>query len=297
MSKKLRLILSFIIITIGAVIAAGTLELVLIPNKMIDGGINGISIILNTLFGGSLGLFVLVLNIPFLIIGYKILGKKFVLKTGYGMVIFSILLEVFNKFHPLIDDTLLATVYGGVAMGVGVGLIIKEGGCLDGTETIGILLSRKNSLSVGQVVFILNIFIYGSAIFVFGADRALYSLLTYFITYKVIDMVSDGLDSAKAVFIITDDASFIADNILKRLGRTVTAFDGRGYISKQSKTILYTVITRFEVSILRDILDEAPNSSFVTVMDVSEIIGNHIKKFPTKVQKWKFGDMNWQGTF
>ena len=146
-----RFIIS-IIITFGAVIAAGTLELVLIPNHMIDGGINGISIILNTLFGGSLGLFVLVLNIPFLIIGYRILGKKFVFKTGYGMVLFSVLLEVFGNFDPLIDDTLLATVYGGVAMGVGVGLIIKEGGCLDGTETIGILLSRNNSLSVGQVV-------------------------------------------------------------------------------------------------------------------------------------------------
>lgn len=287
MGKKLRIVLSMIIITIGAVIAAGALELVLIPNKMIDGGINGISIILNTLFGGSLGLFVLVLNIPFLIVGYKILGKKFVFKTGYGMVVFSILLEVFNRFHPLIDDILLATVYGGVAMGVGIGLIIKEGGCLDGTETIGILFSRKNSLSVGQVVFIINIFIYGSAIFVFGADRALYSLLTYFVTYKVIDMVSDGLDSAKAVFIITDDVSYIADNILKRLGRTVTAFDGRGYISKQGKTILYTVITRFEVPILRDILDESPVSSFVTVMDVSEIIGNHIKKYPDKKKKMK----------
>ena len=131
----------------------------------------------------------------------------------------------------------------------------------------------------------------------FGADRALYSLLTYFITYKVIDIVSDGFDSAKAVFIITDDASYIADNVLKRLGRTVTAFDGRGYISKQEKTILYTVITRFEISVLRDILDEAPVSSFVTVMDVSEIIGNHIKKFPAKNQKWKFGDMNWQVIF
>ena len=272
-----RFIISIIIITFGALVAAGTLELVLIPNQMIDGGINGISIILNTLFGGSLGLFVLVLNIPFLIVGYRILGKKFVFKTGYGMVLFSVLLEVFGNFDPLIDDTLLATVYGGVAMGVG--------GCLDGTETIGILLSRNNSLSVGQVVFILNIFIYGSAIFVFGADRALYSLLTYFITYKVIDIVSDGFDSAKAVFIITDDASYIADNVLKRLGRTVTAFDGRGYISKQEKTILYTVITRFEISVLRDILDEAPVSSFVTVMDVSEIIGNHIKKFPAKNQK------------
>ncbi len=275
-----RFLLSLLFITVGAVIAAATLELILIPNLMIDGGVNGISIILNRLFGGSLGLTVLLLNLPFIILGYHLIGKKFVIKAGYGMLIFSVLLEVFGKLEPLIDDTLLATVYGGIALGIGVGIIIKEGGSLDGTETVAILISRKESLSVGQVVFIFNIFIYGSAIFVFGPERALYSLLTYFVTYKVIDFVSDGLNSAKAIFIITDDDKEISNEIHKRLGRTVTAISGEGFISKDGKKILYTVITRFEVSILKDILDESNSSSFVTVMDVSEIIGTHIKKLP-----------------
>lgn len=115
----------------------------------------------------------------------------------------------------------------------------------------------------------------------FGAERALYSLLTYFVSYKVIDMVSDGLNSAKAAFIITDDGSEIASAILKRLGRTVTVLSGEGIISHGDKRVLYTVITRFEVSILKDILNEVDDSSFVTVFDVSEIIGNHIKKAPS----------------
>ena len=277
---------SLIMITLGAVMAAIALKLILIPNSMIDGGMNGVSIILNTLFGGSLGLIIFIVNLPFLILGYKQLGKKFVLKAFYGMALFSILLEIFDKYTPLIDDTLLATVYGGILLGVGCGLIIKEGGCLDGTEIIAILVNRKKSLSVGQVVFCFNIVIYGAAIFVFGAERALYSLLTYFISYKVIDMVSDGLNSAKAAFIITDDGKEIASEILKRLGRSVTVLSGEGIISHGDKRVLYTVITRFEVPILKDILNYTDDSSFVTVFDVSEIIGNHIKKTPNYV-----GDM------
>lgn len=272
--------LSLILITLGSVMAAIALELILIPNLMIDGGMNGVSIILNTLFGGSLGLIIFIVNLPFLILGYRQLGKKFVFKAGYGMILFSILLEVFGNYSPLIDDTLLATVYGGIMLGVGCGLIIKEGGCLDGTEIVAILINRKKSVSVGQVVLCFNIVIYGAAIFVFGAERALYSLLTYFITYKVIDMVSDGLNSAKAAFIITDDGREIASEILKRLGRTVTVLSGEGIISHGDKRVLYTVITRFEVSILKDILNEVDDSSFVTVFDVSEIIGNHIKSRP-----------------
>ncbi len=281
-----RFLLSLLFITIGAVIAAATLELILIPNLMIDGGINGISIIINKLFGGSLGLTVFLFNLPFIFLGYHLIGQKFVIKAGYGMLIFSILLEVFGKLEPLIDDTLLATVYGGIALGIGVGIIIKEGGSLDGTETVAILVSRKESLSVGQVVFIFNIFIYGSAIFVFGPERALYSLLTYFVTYKVIDFVSDGFDSAKAVFIIADDDKEISREIHKRLGRTVTVISGEGFISQDGKKVLYTVITRFEVSVLKDILDEVNSSSFVTVMDVSEIIGTHIKKLPNQIGEY-----------
>ncbi len=272
--------LSLILITLGAVMSAVALELILIPNSMIDGGMNGISIIINTLFGGSLGIIIFLVNLPFLILGYKQLGKKFIIKAGYGMILFSVLLEVCHNYTPLIDDTLLATVYGGILLGVGCGLIIKEGGCLDGTEIIAIIINRKKSISVGQVVFVFNVFIYGAAIFVLGAERALYSLLTYFVSYKVIDMVSDGLNSAKAAFIITDDGKEIAEEILKKLGRTVTVLSGEGIISHGNKRVLYTVITRFEVSILKDILNEVNDSSFVTIFDVSEIIGNHIKSKP-----------------
>ena len=230
---------SLILITLGAAMAAAALEIFLIPNSIIDGGLNGVSIILNKVFGGSLSIYIIVLNLPFI---------------------------------------LLALVYGGLLLGVGVGLVIKEGGCLDGTEAVAITLSKRVNLSVGQIVFIFNIFIYGSAIFVFGVDRALYSLLTYFITFKIIDIVSEGLEQAKMALIVTDKEEKISEEIYKRLGRTVTIISGKGMVSKSEKTILYTVITRLEIQELRDIVQNADVSSFVTITDVNDIIGNHIKK-------------------
>ena len=205
--------------------------------------------------------------------------------VGLALVVYGVFF-LFRSVYDTKSFVMPFGVAGGILLGVGCGLIIKEGGCLDGTEIIAILVNRKKSLSVGQVVFCFNIAIYGAAIFVFGAERALYSLLTYFISYKVIDMVSDGLNSAKAAFIITDDGKEIASEILKRLGRSVTVLSGEGIISHGDKRVLYTVITRFEVPILKDILNYTDDSSFVTVFDVSEIIGNHIKKTPNYV-----GDM------
>lgn len=272
---------SIILITLGASMAAAALEIFLIPNSIIDGGITGISIILNKVFGGSLSLFILIINLPFLFIGYKQLGMKFLLKAGYGMLVFSILLNVFHDVPEVTDDILLAFIYGGLLLGVGVGLVIKFGSCLDGTEIIAILLSKKSTLSVGQVVLVINIFIYGTAIFVFGPDRALYSLLTYFITFKIIDFVSEGMDQAKAVYIITDEEEKISEAIFKQLGRTVTILDGMGMVSQSKKVVLYTVITRLELPELREIVKSADVSSFVTVSDVSEVIGTHIKKKPT----------------
>jgi len=174
------------------------------------------------------------------------------------------------------DDVLLASVFGGILLGAGAGLVVRFGGCLDGTESLAIVISKKTSLSVGQVVLICNLFIYTIAGFIFGMDRALYSLLTYFITFKVIDFVSEGLEQAKAAMIITDKGDIVSKEIYKRLGRTVTEIQGKGLISGK-KTVLYSVITRLEVPELKRIVTSQDISAFVTITDVSEIIGRHIK--------------------
>lgn len=272
----MKKLLDFVCITVGIVIAALALECILVPNLILDGGVTGVSIIISQLSKIPLSLLIVILNIPFVFIGYKNLGKGFLVKAVYSMVLFSLLLELCHHIPEFTDDKLLATVFGGFLYGVGVGIVIRFGGCLDGTESIAMVISRKTSLSVGQVVLVFNLFIYTTAGFIFGFDRALYSLLTYFITFKVIDMVSEGLEQAKAAMIITDKGAEIADEIYNKLGRTVTTIDGRGLLSGE-KLVMYCVITRIEVPELRRIISEEDKSAFVTVTDVSEIIGNHIK--------------------
>ena len=225
----------------------------------------------------KLSILTFVLNIPFLILGYKQLGKSFLIKAAYAMLVFSILLEQFKPVPELTNDILLATVFGGLLLGIGVGFVIKFGACLDGTEVVAILINKKTSFSVGQVVMFLNFFIYSTSGLLFGWDRALYSILTYFITFKIIDMVSEGFEQAKAAMIITNHGEEIANSIYKHLGRTVTMLEGEGLISGK-KVVLYAVVTRIEIPELKRIVAADDYSAFVTITDVNEIVGKHIKK-------------------
>lgn len=270
---------SIVLIVIGCVLAAFSIGAILIPNLILDGGINGISIMLGQLTGIKTSLFIVILNIPFLLLGYKTLGKEFVFKALFAMLTFSAILYFTESLNIHIQDKLLATIYGGLVLGFGVGLVIRYGGCLDGTEIAAIILSKKTNFSVGQIVLICNVFIYGVAGFMFGFDRALYSLLTYFITFKVIDFVSEGLEQGKAALIITNQSAKVARDIYEKLGRTVTSFEGKGMINGETM-ILYCVITRLELTELRNIVNADDVQAFVTVIDVSEIIGAHIKKKP-----------------
>ena len=274
---------SFVLLMIGTIISAFALECCLIPNIILDGGVTGISIIIYKLFNLPVSLLVLILNIPFVYIGYKNLGKNFLYRTIFSMICFSIFLSVFEDFAPLVDDKLLATVFGGALYGVGVGIVIKFGGCVDGTESVAIVISKKTSFSVGQIVLIFNLVIFTIAGFIFGINRALYSLLTYFITSKVVDLVSTGLEQAKAALIITDKSNDLSREIYKRLGRTTTTIKGKGLISGE-KEVLYCVLTRIEVYELKHIVEEMDESAFVSITDVSEIIGNHIKS-TNKIKK------------
>ena len=277
LKNNMREISSYVMLVIGAMIAAFSIEEFLVPCTILDGGIVGISIMINNLSGIPLGIMTLALNIPFLLIGMRKLGTKFILKSAVAMVTFSSALEIIAPFSDITHENLLAVCFGGVFLGVGVGFVIRAGGCLDGTETVAIFLNKKFNLPVGQTVLFFNVVIYTVAGFLFGFDRAMYSLLTYFITSKVIDFVEEGVEQAKAAMIITDEGKLIADEIYKRLGRTVTSLEGEGLISGK-KAVLYCVLNRFEIYELKRLIKEVDASAFITISDVGEIIGNHIKK-------------------
>ncbi len=282
-NKNLRDIIDIILLTIGTLISAYALEAFLIHNTILDGGITGISIIISKITPIPLSFLIVLFNIPFLYVGYKNMGKRFLLRSIYCMALYSIFLSFFELFQPATEEMLLATVFGGIILGVGVEIVIRAGGCLDGTESVAIVISKNTNLSVGQIVLFINLLIYGLAGFIFGLDRAMYSLLTYFITYKVIDFISEGLEQAKAALIITNQGTNLSKEIFKRLGRTTTTLRGKGLISGQ-KEVLYCVLTRIEVYELKRIVDAMDESAFITILDVSDIIGNHIKS-SNKIRK------------
>lgn len=275
-NNSLNRIITFIMLIVGSIIAAAALECFLIPNTILDGGITGISIILFKLFKIPLWLLVVILNIPFLYIGFRNMGYNFLIRALTSMLSFALFLSFFELVQPFTEEILLATIFGGALLGLGVGIVIHFGGCVDGTESVAIVISKKTSLSVGQVVLFFNLIIFGIAGFIFGFDRAMYSLLTYVITFKVIDFVSEGLEQAKAAMIITSKGTDLSKEIYKKLGRTTTTIKGKGLISGE-KEVLYCVLTRIEIFELRHLVEEMDESAFVTILDVSDIIGNHIK--------------------
>ena len=276
-NPKLSMVADFLMLTVGAAIAAFAIEEFLVPCTILDGGVIGIGIMVNNLTHIPLSILTIVFNVPFLIIGSRKLGIKFIIKSGYAMVAFSVFLEVFAPWVNATSEYLLAVCFGGVILGAGVGLVIRFGGCLDGTETVAILLNRKFKFPVGQTVLLFNVVIYVIAGILFGFDRAMYSLLTYFITSKIIDLVETGLEQAKAAMIITDEGKEIADKIYQQLGRTVTILEGEGLISGK-KVVLYCVLNRLEIYELKRLINSVDTSAFIAVSDVSEIIGKHIKK-------------------
>ncbi len=274
-----------LMIMLGAACAAFSVECFLLPNTILDGGVTGVSMIIGKLTEIPLSILIVVINIPFFFVGYKALGKRFLFRGLLAILLFSSLLEVFSVVGRATDSQLLAVVFGGVLLGIGVGTVLRFGGCLDGTEIAAMLLSKRVSVSTGGIIFIINIIIYSVAGFCFSWQSAMFSLLTYFITFKIIDLVEVGLEQAKAAMIITDNANELADSIYRRLGRTCTFISAEGLVSGSKKTVLYCVITRVEVSELKRIISESDVSAFVTISEVSEILGNHIKKSSPKVIK------------
>lgn len=265
-------------ILVGALLMAVGLEFFLVPNEVIDGGIVGISIILFHLTDVQIGFYIFVLNLPFFFIGYKQIGKTFALSTLLGVIILSIATSIFHDLPVLTGDPLLATVFGGIVLGVGVGIVIRYGGSLDGTEILAILFNKRTPFSVGETIMFFNLFILGSAGFVFGWDRAMYSLMAYFIAFKTIDIVIQGLDESKSAWIISEQYEQIGEAILARLGRGVTYLNGEGAYTGDDKKVIFCVITRLEEAKLKAIIDEIDPSAFFAVAAIAEVRGGRFKK-------------------
>ncbi|WP_028559521.1 YitT family protein [Paenibacillus pinihumi] len=273
-----ELIKKLIFITIGAVMMGVALEYFLVPNTILDGGITGISIVLSKITPIPLGVFIFVINVPFLLIGYKQIGRSFALSTLYGVAVMSLTTAFLHHVEPFTHEKILAVLYGGVMLGAGVGLVIRYGGALDGTEIVAILVSKKTRIPVGQIIMMINVVIFIVAGFVFGPDSAMYSIFSFYIAAKVMDIVVEGLDESKSVTIISSEFEEISQAIMDRLGRSTTYFYAKGGYSKTETQVVYCVVTRLELAKLKTIVQEIDPSAFISIQHVSDVLGGNMEK-------------------
>lgn len=268
-----------LLIVLGAALYSIGLEIFLVPNNVIDGGVMGIAIIASFLSRLPLGIFTFLLNAPFFFIGYKQIGKRFTLTTLFAVSLVSVGVTLLRPVPGLTKEPLLACVFGGVIVGVGVGLIIRNGGSLDGSEIVAVILDKKVGFSIGEIVMFFNLFILSGAGFVFGWDRAMYSLIAYFIAFKAIDVVVEGVDESRAVMVISERYEDISDAIRDRLGRSGTLLDARGGYLKNDATVLYVVVSRLEIAKLKSIVLDFDENALVTIGSV-EVAGQKYQKRP-----------------
>lgn len=266
-----------VFILIGATMAAVSIELFLVPNAIIDGGIIGISLILDYLSPVPFGILLVFINLPFLFFGYKHIGRSFFISSIFAIVALAIIEFPLHPIPGFVEDPLLATVFGGMLLGAGVGLVIRNGGALDGTEILGILLTRKLPFSVGEFVMFANVFIFTWAGFVLGWEQAMYSILTYYIASKTIDTVIQGLDDTKSVIIVSDAYDELGDAINSRLGRSVTKLHSKGGFKEMPKDVIYVVVTRLELTKLKQIVSDIDPKAFLTIMATQEVHGGTFK--------------------
>lgn len=277
--SKLKMILRGLMVIIGGIIAAYGLETVLIPNNVSDGGVTGLSIVGSKLLGLPLGALIAVINLPFIWLGYQQIGKSFAIYSVIGIASLSIGTILFHHTPAIIEgDTLLITVVGGIILGFGMGLALRNGGALDGIDMLAVLLSRKLPFGTSDFILFLNTFVFIIVSAAFGLQGAILSAIAYFIASKVIHIVEEGLSGSKTFKIITTQPELMVETIRDRLGRSATYKDAYGGYSNEKFTEITCVINRLEESKIKEIINEIDETAFVTIYDVVEVKGGNFRK-------------------
>ncbi|MFN3996711.1 YitT family protein [Algoriphagus sp.] len=278
---------SLFYIIIGVLCAAVALEAFMLPNKFLDGGVTGIAIIVNLRFGVNLNLLLVLINIPFLWIGWKKIGKTFAVQSTFSVLLLTVVLE-FMEITPFTEDKVLIAVFGGVLMGTGIGLIIRGGGLIDGFEVITEYVQKNSAFSGSEITVFLNSIIMLAAAVYFGTDAALYSILTYFTAIKMTDYVVEGFEEYTALTIISREDDKVKELIVKEFGKAISVYKGeRGYLPetfhiKHPCDIIMTVVTRLEVHRMKEAIQQIDPKAFFYVQTIKEVKGGVIKRVGKK---------------
>ena len=279
MNKVLKTIGGYLGILFGVTITAFGLSWFLIPSRIAAGGVSGLATVTYHLFDIPVGLTMIVFNIPLFLVSFIVIGSVFGIRTVFGTITLSILIDVFANYAvPITTDPLLAAIYGGVLNGLGLGIAFRFGGSTGGTDMAAQLISRFFPISVGQALLIVDgLVIFLAGIF-FGPELALYALLAVFISTKTIDLVQEGQSYAKAAFIISDHSEQIGQSVLSRLERGATMLQGKGVFTGSDREVLFVIVSRSEISILRQLVQEIDPKAFLVISDVREVLGEGFKR-------------------
>ncbi|MBT9136003.1 MAG: hypothetical protein DDT34_01070 [Firmicutes bacterium] len=260
-----------LVILIGTLSSAASFNLMLLPNRMLAGGVAGLSIIIGTITGWPIGILVFVLNLPILYLGYKYVGGKFILLTTFAVLSFSTFLDLV-PVSSAVEDILLASIFGGALNGLGLGLVFKVGASTGGTDVLGVILNRKFSLSIGEVLMAFNAIIVGLGAILFDLNAALYTLIAMFVTARIVDSMQVSRDKKKAL-IVSSKSDALAEALNVKLGRGVTFFYGEGAYEHSQRKIIMCILTRFELAQLKEVVFGIDPAAFVTISDVDEVVG------------------------
>lgn len=268
-------------ILFGSFFIALGLVIFFVPNKIAPGGVTGIATVLHYLFNIRVGILVLAINIPLFLIALKILGKRVGIKTLWGILTLSILIELLSQLNPVITENyFLATIYGGALAGLGLGIVFRFGGTTGGTDLIAAIINRYfPSISMGRGLLIIDALVITSAGIVFNAELALYAMIAIFVQSKIIDFVQEGLDYTKSVIIVSNKSDEIAESIMKELNRGVTGLRGFGVYSGEEKNVLLITISRAEITKLKNIIFDVDDKAFVILNNAHEVFGEGFKNF------------------
>ncbi|RZM27359.1 MAG: YitT family protein [Pedobacter sp.] len=277
-NRNIRFTKDIFLITCGIISACFGLKSFLMPNGFIDGGVTGISLLVSTLTGLKLSYLIVIINIPFVILGYKQIGKGFAIKTSIAIMALAVML-VMVPFEPITHDKLLIAFFGGLFLGGGIGLAMRGGCVIDGTEVLALYISRNSMLTVGNIILILNIIIFAFAAYFLNIETAMYAILTYLSASNTIDFVVNGLEQYTGVTIISDKSDDIKSYIIDDMKRGVTIYKGEGgYGIKKDIDILYTVVTKLEMSKLQGEIRQIDPDAFVVQQQIADIKGGVVKR-------------------
>ncbi|MBC2855740.1 YitT family protein [Cetobacterium sp. 2A] len=280
--KKVSIALDYFLIYVGTLIVAFGIDVFLVPANLAPGGVTGISIIINSFTGISLGNLIFVINIPIFLFGLKVFGKSYGLKTLLGISFLSINIDMIKYLIPsygtLIDFTkggnlFLAPIYGGLFMGIGLGIVIKRGGTTGGSDILSGIMNKYFKIPVGQALIIIDFFVITAAAYIFGVEKALYALINLYTTGIVINKVIEGQGGAKMAYIVTSKYKEVRDIIVNDLGKTGNCFKAEALYSLEKKDVIMTVLRNREVFILKDMISHVDKEAFVVISEVHEVMG------------------------